>query len=146
MIWSHLGNMSTCCLFTFTFSPVFSIFFYIPVLLGFILYSCNLGFPGGSDGKECACNVGDLGSIPGLGRSPEKGKSTHSTIIAWRILWTEEPGRPMGLQRVTRLSDFNFCLFSSSFSIFLYFKKWFLYLYVPNEQYKNMNTVWVSGV
>ena len=28
-----------------------------------------LGFPGGSDGKESACNVGDLGSIPGLGRS-----------------------------------------------------------------------------
>ena len=29
------------------------------------------GFPGGSGGKECACNAGDLGSIPGLGRSPE---------------------------------------------------------------------------
>ena len=28
------------------------------------------GFPGGSDGKESACNVGDLGSIPGLGRVP----------------------------------------------------------------------------
>ena len=32
-----------------------------------------LGFPGGSDGKESACNVGDLGSIPGLGRSPGGG-------------------------------------------------------------------------
>ena len=32
-----------------------------------------LGFPGGSDGKESACNVGDLGSIPGLGRSPGEG-------------------------------------------------------------------------
>ena len=31
------------------------------------------GFPGGSNGKESACNVGDLGSIPGLGRSPGKG-------------------------------------------------------------------------
>ena len=31
------------------------------------------GFPGGSDGKESACNAGDLGSIPGLGRSPEEG-------------------------------------------------------------------------
>ena len=31
------------------------------------------GFPGGSDGKEFACNVGDLGSIPGLGRSPGGG-------------------------------------------------------------------------
>ena len=33
----------------------------------------TLGFPGGSDGKESACNVGDLGSIPGLGRSPGGG-------------------------------------------------------------------------
>ena len=34
-----------------------------------------LGFPGGSAGKESACNVGDLGSIPGLGRSPGEGNS-----------------------------------------------------------------------
>jgi len=36
-----------------------------------------LGFPCGSAGKECTCNLGDLGSIPGLGRSPgeEKGYS-----------------------------------------------------------------------
>ena len=33
-----------------------------------------LGFPYGSAGKESTCNVGDLGSIPGLGRSPEEGK------------------------------------------------------------------------
>ena len=84
------------------------------------------GFPGGSAGKESTCNVGDLGSIPGLGRSPEgkgyplqyswaslgahlgknppamwetwvpslgwedplKGKVTHSSILAWRVLWT----------------------------------------------------------
>ena len=32
-----------------------------------------MGFPGGSDGKESACNVGDLGSIHGLGRSPGGG-------------------------------------------------------------------------
>ena len=32
-----------------------------------------MGFPGGSDGKESTCNVGNLGSIPGLGRSPEEG-------------------------------------------------------------------------
>ena len=35
---------------------------------------CNKGFPGGSAGEESACNVGDLGSIPGLGRSPGEGK------------------------------------------------------------------------
>ena len=33
-----------------------------------------LGFPGGSDGKESTCNAGDLGSIPGLERSPGGGK------------------------------------------------------------------------
>ena len=33
----------------------------------------HLGFPGGSDGKEYACNAGDLGSVPGLGRSPGEG-------------------------------------------------------------------------
>ena len=32
-----------------------------------------MGFPGGLDGKESACNVGDLGSVPGLGRSPGEG-------------------------------------------------------------------------
>ena len=33
-----------------------------------------MGFPGGSDSKESACRAGDLGSIPGLGRSPREGK------------------------------------------------------------------------
>ena len=38
-----------------------------------MLYS---GFPGGSEGKESACNAGDVGSIPGLGRSPGEGKGS----------------------------------------------------------------------
>ena len=49
-------------------------------------------FPGGSDGKESACNVGDPGSVPGLGRSPGEGKR-FSSILAWKILWMEESGR-----------------------------------------------------
>ena len=63
-----------------------------------------MGFPGGSDGKESevknlqvksTCNVGDLGSTLG-GEDPLKeGMATHSSILAWRIPWTEEPG---GLQ------------------------------------------------
>ena len=86
-----------------------------------------MGFPDSSVGKESACNLGDPGSIPGLGRSVgkdrlptpvflgfpvaqlvknlpamwetwvrslgwedplEKGKATHSSILAWRIPWT----------------------------------------------------------
>ena len=46
---------------------------------------------GGSECKESACNVGDLSSIPGSGRSPEEGMTTHSSTLAWRIPWTEEP-------------------------------------------------------
>ena len=38
-----------------------------------ILFVSLKGFPGGSDGKESACNAGDLGLIPGLGRSPGEG-------------------------------------------------------------------------
>ena len=40
------------------------------------------GFPGGSDGKEYACNAGDLSSIPGLGRCPGEGNATHSSVVA----------------------------------------------------------------
>ena len=59
-----------------------------------------LGFPGDSAGTEYACNAGDLGLIPGLGRSKEM--VTHSSILAWRIPWTEEPGglQSTGSQRV----------------------------------------------
>ena len=48
----------------------------------------STGLPCGSAGKESTCNEGDLGSIPGLGRFPKKGKITHSSIPAWRIPWT----------------------------------------------------------
>ena len=54
-----------------------------------------MGFPGGSDGKESACSTGDLGLIPGWEDPLEKGMATHSSILTWRIPWTEEPG---GLQ------------------------------------------------
>ena len=52
-----------------------------------------LGFPVGSDSKESACNAGD--PVQSLGQEDplEKGMATHSSILAWRISWTEEPGR-----------------------------------------------------
>ena len=69
-------------------------FYFLPYFVFSIL-----GFPGGSDGKESACNTGDLDSVPGSGRSPEEGNGYPLHIVAWRIPWTEEPGRiqPMGL-------------------------------------------------
>ena len=67
------------------------------------------GFPAGSDGKESACNVGDLGSIPGSRRSPGEGNGNPLQILAWEIPRTEEPGRQStGSQSRTRLSDFTF--------------------------------------
>ena len=63
------------------------------------------GLPQWLSGKESACNAGvtrDVGLIPGSGRSPGGGHGRHSSILAWRIPWTEKPGRlqSIGPQRV----------------------------------------------
>ena len=47
-----------------------------------------LGFPSGSAGKESTCNVGDLGSIPGLGRFLGEGRSYPLQYSCLRIPWT----------------------------------------------------------
>ena len=58
--------------------------------------------------KNPPASAGDVGSIPGLGRSPGEGNGTHCSILAWEIPGTEEPG---GLQSMrskcsqTQLSD-----------------------------------------
>ena len=70
-----------------------------------------MGFPGGSvvknllamqEMEETTCNAGDAGWIPGSGRSPGEEMAAHSSILAWKIPWTEEPGslQSMGSQRV----------------------------------------------
>ena len=55
-------------------------------------------FPSGSDGKASVCNAGELGREDLL----EKEMATHSSILAWRIPWTKEPG---GLQSVGSQRD-----------------------------------------
>ena len=69
-----------------------------------------MGFPGGSDSKESACNAGDQGSIPGSGKSPEEGKSNPLQYCcvenpmdggAWATVHGVAKSR-------TRLSDFTF--------------------------------------
>ena len=59
-------------------------------------------FPGGSDGKESTYNVGDLGSIPGSGRSPGEGNGNPLQYSCLENPMDEDPGRleSMGLQRV----------------------------------------------
>ena len=78
-----------CCL---TFLPNFSI----------IINNHNVNIFNRIVVKESACNVEQLSSIPGLGRFLKEDMATHSSILAWRIPWTEEPGglHSMGSQIV----------------------------------------------
>ena len=64
--------------------------------------SSALGFPRGWDGKESVCNAGDPAFIPSWEDALEKGMATHSSILAWRSPWIQEPGRlqSMGSNRV----------------------------------------------
>ena len=66
---------------------------------GNLAWGASLMAPGD---EESACNAGDLGSILGWEDPLEKGMATHSSILAWRIPWTEEPVRlqTMGSKRV----------------------------------------------
>ena len=62
------------------------------------VYLLFRGFPSGSDGKESACNLGDLDLIPGSGRSPGEGNGYPLQYSCWRIPWTEEPGRLQSIE------------------------------------------------
>ena len=68
-------------------------------------------FPGGSDGKESACNVGDLGLIPGLGRSPGEGHgnplqySCLENPDRWRSLISDSPWDGRESDMTERLSN-----------------------------------------
>ena len=70
-----------------------------------------MGFPGGSDGEESACNAGD--QVLSLGREDplEKGMATHSGLLAGRIPWTESLAgySPWGHKELdtTETSSFN---------------------------------------
>ena len=67
------------------------------------VYVCVGGwcFPGGSVVKNLPANAKDTGLIPGSETSLEKSMATHSSILAWEIPWTGEPGelQPMGSQK-----------------------------------------------
>ena len=61
------------------------------------LTSKLLGFPGGSLVKNLPANAGEMGSIPSWEDALEKEMAIHSSILAWEIPWTEEPGRPQSI-------------------------------------------------
>ena len=50
------------------------------------------GFPGDPLVKNPSAKAGDMGLVPGLGRSSGEGNGTPSSILAWEISWAEEPG------------------------------------------------------
>ena len=62
------------------------------LLVLYFIYSSVYMFPGDSDGKESACNEGDPVLSLGWEDALEEGVATHSSTLAWRIPWTEEPG------------------------------------------------------
>ena len=64
----------------------------------------NLRLPWWLSRKESIFNVGDVGLIPGSGRSPREEMATHSSIFAWEIPWTGEPGRLHTVHGVTKES------------------------------------------
>ena len=67
-----------------------------------IRYNQSIVFPGGSVGKGSTCNAGNPGLTREWGRSPGEGMATHSSILVWKIPWTEESGelQSMGSLRV----------------------------------------------
>ena len=70
-------------------------------------HSSILSFPGGSDGKESTCNVGDLGSIPGSRRSPGEGNGyplQYSCQENSRTAWQATVHRDTGLDTTERLT------------------------------------------
>ena len=61
----------------------------------------SLDFPGDAVVQNPHANAGDardVGLIPGLGRSPGEGNGNHSSILAWKILWTEESRRLLPME------------------------------------------------
>ena len=89
-----------------------------------------LGFPGGSDSRKSACNeVRSLSQEDPL----EKGMATHSSILAWSIPWTEEPGglQSMGVAKRWSLSywhSIEYYIFVSHNILKLFFKSFTLHL------------------
>ena len=94
----------------------------------YIALTLYLGFPGGSDSKESACNAGDMVWSMDWEDPLEKEMATHSSILAWRIPWTEEPGglQSMGSQRVRHDWATNIILYRplSLFTFLHWRRKW----------------------
>ena len=107
--------------------------------------SCHLyflGFSGGSVVKNLPANAGDVGSIPGLGKSPGVGNGNLPSFLAWEIPWTEAPGRlqSMGSQRGRHDLAFGEDLYFLVFYIKLSFSNFLLHRNLGIPGGKSINT------
>ena len=101
----------------------------------------HMDFPGGSDGKASAYNAGDLGSVPGLGRSPGKG---NGNLLQYSCL--EKPIDGGAWQATVhgvtksqpRLSDFTFTFISSVHSCSIHSFWWHFYIYLFDHMIKSL--------
>ena len=93
-----------------------------------------MSFPGGSDIKESTCNAGDLGLIL------DKRMATHSSILSWRIPWTEEPGglQSMGSQQLDTAEWLTLSLFCCCCIIEMYYLR---IIWYKTKQSKNINKI-----
>ena len=96
-------------------------FGFISLCLGLPISLYLLPPPWWLSNKDSSRNAGHLYFIPGLGRSPGVGNATHSSVLAWKISWTEEPGglQSMESQSGTRLSTHGIHSTPTSPSFFL---------------------------
>ena len=134
--WMTIRNISSCtshlCSLSLTCFLLLSADFFSCVLTCVFVFGCSgslflsrlfsvcfLGFPGGAEVKASACNVGDLGSIPGLGRSPGEGNGNplqYSCLVnpmdggAW---WATVHGVTKSW---TRLSNFTYVTYLLMYS------------------------------
>ena len=100
-----------------------SIFIIVYFFLRSSIYICFYMFPAGSDGKESACNAWNLGSIPGLGRSPGEGNGKPFYYSCLENSMDGEAWQTLvhGVSKsCTWLSDFTFFLFFTMSLVWLY--------------------------
>ena len=153
-----LGSFLFCQLFYVLFPPLschlldglvlwfkfFHLLFPPNILLR--LYILLLDFPGSSDDKESACNAGDLGSVPGLGRFPWR-RAWQPTLVylPGESPWTEEPGGPqfMGVRESDTTEQLTL---SPSGREDQLFRKFLIEAFVLSKFSKKINRAgWFSG-
>ena len=96
--WSQNEISGACINYSATLSNIqkYEITIAIATERGGFKIECNIGragFPGSSNGQESTCNAENLVRSLGQEDPLKEGIATHSSILAWRIPWTEEPGR-----------------------------------------------------